>query len=108
MSIGKVYQGLKDSLIGVKQIEDRTLQDYYATFSTIPGKRVLSNILSSCKFFLPAESEEDVILQNFAKNLLIDMGVYNEDNIDKLVTGFLALSKLQVQKEELIDSSDTQ
>lgn len=75
-----------------------TQQDQYrACFSTPAGQFVLGHILIEAGFFDDDLSfPEEVAVENFAKKILKNLGVYELENVDCFVNG---LFRIPVVKE---------
>lgn len=72
-----------------KEVEDKLYRDFRAAFGGPQGHAVLMKILSDLYFFREDLEEEEVILQNYAKQLLGYLGVWQEGNALRIVEKLL-------------------
>jgi len=64
--------------------------DYRNCFSTDVGKRVLGHLLLEAGFFDSDLSPEEVAVENFMKNVLKRMGVYDDpEKMTQVVNGLI-------------------
>jgi len=81
------YKQLKERLNGKKEDEDRLQQDYYLTFSSPHGKRVLSHMLSELHFFDELQDDgEEIVLASYARRVLGHIGIFRAENIEGIVS----------------------
>ena len=67
-----------------------TQMDYRNCFSTDVGKRVLGHLLLEAGFFDSDLSPEEVAVENFMKNVLKRMGVYDDpEKMTQVVNGLI-------------------
>ena len=67
--------------------------DYRNCFSTDVGKRVLGHLLLEAGFFDSDLSPEEVAVENFMKNVLKRMGVYDDpEKMTQVVNGLVNVS----------------
>lgn len=88
MKILEAYQELKRKLLPDEEPKDTIYQDYFLCFSTVPGKKVLSHLLTDLHFFDEVESDQEVIEQNIARRILHNVGAFHVEQIDN-ITGML-------------------
>ena len=74
---------------------ERTWEDQLATlyrnvFGTGQGQIVLANMLVDLHFFDTVEGEE-VVLQNYARQLLDKIGVWRGENVARIVAGLMTI-----------------
>ena len=60
-------------------------EDYKYLFNTARGRRVLSHMLGELKFYPEAITDEDVALQNYARRLLMNIGIWEKGNALNIV-----------------------
>ena len=72
------------------EIEDVT-KYYQNTFTTKSGRKVLAHMLAELKFFSTVQTEEEIALQNYAKNLLSNLGILTADNVSRLTEALLTV-----------------
>lgn len=63
---------------------DITPQDYLATFTSGPGRRVLQHLLYEGHFFSECESGEEIAERNFVVRILRNMGAFDPENKDTM------------------------
>lgn len=63
--------------------------DYRYVFESEIGRRVLTHMLGELKFFPEALTEEDKALQNYARKLLRNIGIWDKDNSLNITIGLL-------------------
>jgi hypothetical protein len=64
---------------------------YRNTFTSKAGRVVLSHMLAELRFYSTAMTEEEVTLQNYAKNLLAHMGILDADNVQRITDALLTV-----------------
>lgn len=62
---------MMDNFFVDKVKDDATIRAFRATFATEEGKLVLEIMLNKLKFLEPCYNEQDMALNNFAKDLLL-------------------------------------
>lgn len=63
--------------------------EYQAVFSSQAGRKVLNDILLDLCYYDRAETDEERVLNNYAKQLLCNLNVYVEDNSEHITTKIL-------------------
>ena len=72
-------------------------QIYRRCFSTAEGRLVLGNLLANAGVFdTNIKTPEELAVENFAKGILENMGLYGRDNINKVSQIIDALLGVQV------------
>lgn len=66
-------------------------RQYRNTFTTKAGRVVLSHMLAELKFFSTAMTEEEIALQNYAKNLLMHLGILDASNVQRITDALLTV-----------------
>lgn len=64
---------------------------YRNTFTSHAGRVVLGHMLAELKFFSTAMTDEEVTLQNYAKNLLAHLGVLDAENVQRITDALLTV-----------------
>jgi len=82
-----------------KEVREKLYFDFRTVFSGPTGNAVLMKILSDLYFFREDLNEEEVLLQNYAKQLLGYLGTWEEGNALRIVEKLLEVVK--------IDGTDT-
>lgn len=75
-------------------------EDYRRLFETEIGRRVLSHMLGELKFFPEAITEEDVALQNYARRLLMNIGIWDKGNALNITQSLLYASRLKYKEKK--------
>lgn len=65
------------------------VDDFTQTFTTAHGRRVLTYFLSQANFFSETTDEEGVVLNNYAKQMLRDIGIWVPGNEKAIVDALL-------------------
>lgn len=65
------------------------IADYNSTFDTENGRKALTYFLAQACFFSETVDEETVALNNYAKQILRDMGIWSEGNAKAIVDALL-------------------
>lgn len=69
-----------------REVQEHIVADFREVFfSTESGRRVLTYLLSEACFFSEATNDEHQILQNFARRILRDCGIWTEGNSKEIV-----------------------
>lgn len=70
---------------------DETTRTYRRVFNTKDGRKVLAHMLTELQFFSEIDSDDVKSLteQNYAKHLLSILGVYQAENVERVVETFL-------------------
>ena len=76
---------IMDSFFVGKVKDDATIRAFRATFATEEGKVVLETMLSRLKFLDHCTNEQDMALNNFAKDLL--QTIYWSEELQQADTG---------------------
>lgn len=63
--------------------------DFSQTFATAHGRRVLTYFLTQANFFSETVDEEGAALNNFAKAMLRDMGIWTPGNEKAIVDALI-------------------
>lgn len=64
---------------------NQTLIDYKTCFTTNTGRRVLAHLLANAGVFdTNIKTTEEAAVENFAKGILENMGLYGKENIEKV------------------------
>ena len=93
MKILDAYQELKRRL-GPEEIPDDSIyQDYFLTFSSTHGKRVLAHLLTDLHFFDEAQTDQEVVEQNIARRLLHNVGAFHVEQIDNIIGMFVKIAE---------------
>ena len=72
--------------------EKRRVQDFRAVFGSEAGRRVLSFMLADMHFFDEILStEEERVLQNYARRLLAYCGAWRGQNVPRIVDALMGL-----------------
>ena len=67
-------------------MKDQLKIDYRTCFSTGPGKVVLTDLLINAGFFdTDLKTPEEIAVENYAKQILYKMGVYNRKDLSQQV-----------------------
>lgn len=64
-------------------------EDFKLVFRTVPGKRVLTKIMSDLCFFHKCDTDEEVVLNNYAKKLWSYLGDWDPGSEDSIVNKLL-------------------
>lgn len=58
---------------------DQTQMDYMACFSSNVGRRVLAHLMADAGVFdIDLKTSEELAVENFAKKILVNMGIYGD------------------------------
>ncbi|MBW2345564.1 MAG: hypothetical protein JRF53_16495 [Deltaproteobacteria bacterium] len=72
--------------------EKQQIVDYRMCFSTDAGKRVLGHILADSGYFdTDLSTDGEIAVQNFVKNILKNLGVYNVSTINSYVNNLFKI-----------------
>ena len=93
MKILEAYQEMKRRLGPEKEPDDSIYQDYYLTFSSAPGRRVMAHLLTELHFFDEALSDQEVIEQNIARRILHNVGAFHVEQIDNITGMFIKIAE---------------
>jgi hypothetical protein len=99
--VTKLYSDLKKKLYPAVVAEDRLREDFFLTFSTPHGKRVLAHMLRELHWFDEVVEAEEVTLANYARRLLFNLGIVQDDQIEEIVNQLLKFSERQYQAQLL-------
>lgn len=78
-----------------QQAQAELITTYRSTFgNTADAKSVLAHHLIEMCFFAETRCEEDVVLNNAAKRLLRDMGIWNEANALSIVNALMTVEEV--------------
>lgn len=94
------YADLKKMILGDDSPPDTVKEDYRRTFNTETGRRVLAHMLVELNFFGESVSEEEVVLNNYARRLLYHLGVLRGENIPVIVAGLMNIKTHGGKNEE--------
>lgn len=83
-----------------KKEQARLRTEYRNTFTTKAGKKVLAHMLAELRFFSTAMTEEEVALQNYAKNLLLNLGILDASNVQRITDALLTVPARGTTKDE--------
>lgn len=61
------------------------IKDYRECFSTAAGKKVLAHLLADMGFFDDNVKPEEIILQNYARKILKNLGILHIENVQGMV-----------------------
>ena len=68
-------------------------------YSTPEGRALLTDFLNNLGFFrMDLSSEQDIILENKAKELLHELGIWREHNIGRIVSALLDMPYMEENK----------
>ena len=82
-------------------MEDRTLDYYRDTFSTPSGKRVLAHLLADMGFYdSKIYTVEEIAVANYAKKILIRLGVIGTQNLDYFANMFVNAPIIKERTED--------
>lgn len=65
--------------------KDKTRDDYRECFNTASGRRVLGHLLIQGGFFDNNTAPEEIAVENFVKDILRELGMYDLSNVEGLV-----------------------
>jgi len=92
MKILRVYQELKKRLEPATEPDNRLFQDYYLTFSSPHGRRVMAHLLTDLHFFDEATTDQEVIERNIAVRILHNVGAFHVDQIERISDMFIRIA----------------
>ncbi|HBH86427.1 MAG: hypothetical protein WAW31_10155 [Smithella sp.] len=101
MRILEAYRELKQKLLPDEEPVDTIYQDYFLCFSSAPGKKVLSHLLTDLHFFDEALSDQEVIEQNIARRILHNIGAFHVEQIDNITGMLIKIAENNQKKQEL-------
>jgi DNA-binding MarR family transcriptional regulator len=78
---------------------DETTRTYRRVFNTKDGKKVLAHMLTELQFFSEIDTNDvkSLVEQNYAKHLLSLLGVYQAENVERVVETFLVFPFEEVE-----------
>jgi len=79
--------------------KDQINEDYKQLFASERGRRVLSHMLGELKFYPEAITDEDKALQNYARRLLMNIGIWEKGNALNIVKSLFYAEILRDRKE---------
>jgi len=74
-----------------KDPEEEIKDAYHELFASQLGRKVLAHMLVELHFFDEAVKEEEVILSNYSRRLLSNIGIWRGGNVDGVVASLLKL-----------------
>lgn len=81
-------------------MDDLTLEYYRATFNTDSGKKVLAHLLADMGVFdSNLKTPEEVAIANYAKKILIRLGVIGIRNLDYYANMFVNAPQIIKERE---------
>ena len=93
MKILEAYRELRDRLRPDEKPDDSLYRDYYLTFSSPHGKRVIAHLLTDLHFFDEATTDQEVIERNIAVRILHNVGAFHADQIDSISSMFINIAE---------------
>lgn len=93
MKILEAYQELKKRLQPDEEPDDSIYQDYFLTFSSMHGRRVMAHLLTDLHFFDEAETDQEVVEQNIARRILHNVGAFHAEQIDNITGMFIKIAE---------------
>jgi hypothetical protein len=92
------YQGLKDYVRGKKdEVDDQMENDFFLTFSSVHGRRVLAHMLRELHVFDEVIDDQEVIMQNYGKRILGYMGIIKDEQVEDVVDMFVKYAETQIK-----------
>lgn len=79
------------------RVEREVRNDYRNTFLTKAGRKVLTHMLVELHFFDTVSTEEEIALQNYAKNVLNRLGVLTAANVSRLTEALLNVPNVDTE-----------
>ncbi len=79
-------------------MDDPTQRICRAFFGSSEGKAVLAHMLRNARFFDYTKTPEEQAVENFVKEILSDIGVWNMDNADSFVELLMNLPMIETPK----------
>jgi len=86
---------------GQEEADRKRISDFRAVFATEAGRRVLCYLLADMHFFSEiVASEEERVLQNYARRLLAYCGAWRGQNVPRIVDALMGLPwQTETEKE---------
>lgn len=91
--LGARAERKRSDLIMAKKIPGNIQIAYSNVFRSYEGKLVLTHMLTDMHFFDEILNEEERIMSNYAKKLLVRCGIWKGANVPDLVNAFFKISK---------------
>lgn len=83
-----------------KKAQQRIITSYRDMYgASDEAKSVLAHQLTEMCFFAETRCEEDVALNNAAKRLLRDLGIWNPENAEKIVAALMTVEEVNDGRE---------
>ena len=97
------YKELKSMLVDRNPEDDpgdiKRREDYFQTFNSPHGFRVLEDMLIELKIFDSIANEEDVVLANYGRVLLNKIGILREENFSKIIKDYMTMARVGYQQQ---------
>jgi DNA integrity scanning protein DisA with diadenylate cyclase activity len=101
-SIATAYKELKSMIADYNPEDDpgdiKRCEDYFQTFNSPHGHRVLEDMLIDLKVFDSISNEEDAVLANYGRILLNKIGILREGNFSKIIKDYMSMARVKYEQ----------